>query len=121
MAASRIPRSTIDANAPLTGSRRVSFGKIQEPLEVPDLLGLQLDSFDWLLGHDRWRERLEASRLAGRADVPATSGLEEVFSEISPIEDFSESMSLSFRDHRFEPPKCPAEECKEKDFTYAAP
>ncbi|MCL2803006.1 MAG: DNA-directed RNA polymerase subunit beta [Micrococcales bacterium] len=121
MAASRIPRSTIDANAPLTGSGRVSFGKIHEPLEVPDLLGLQLDSFDWLLGHERWRERVEVSRQAGLSDVLETSGLEEIFAEISPIEDFSETMSLSFRDHRFEPPKWTAEECKEKDFTYAAP
>jgi len=121
LAASRIPRSTIDANAPLTGSGRVSFGKIHEPLEVPDLLGLQLDSFDWLLGHERWRERVEVSRQAGLSDVLETSGLEEIFAEISPIEDFSETMSLSFRDHRFEPPKWTAEECKEKDFTYAAP
>ncbi|MDR1825230.1 MAG: DNA-directed RNA polymerase subunit beta [Bifidobacteriaceae bacterium] len=121
MAASRIPRATIDANAPLTGSGRISFAKIHEPLEVPDLLGLQLDSFDWLLGHERWRERVQASRAAGRNDVPETSGLEEIFAEISPIEDFGETMSLSFRDHRFEPPKWTAEECKEKDFTYAAP
>ena len=121
MAASRIPRSTIDANAPLTGSGRVSFGKIHEPLEVPDLLGLQLDSFDWLLGHERWRERVAVSREKGLSDVLETSGLEEIFAEISPIEDFSESMSLSFRDHRFEPPKWTSEECKEKDFTYSAP
>jgi DNA-directed RNA polymerase subunit beta len=121
LAASRIPRATIDANAPLTGSGRISFAKIHEPLEVPDLLGLQLDSFDWLLGHERWRERVQASRAAGRNDVPETSGLEEIFAEISPIEDFGETMSLSFRDHRFEPPKWTAEECKEKDFTYAAP
>ncbi|MDR3201795.1 MAG: DNA-directed RNA polymerase subunit beta [Bifidobacteriaceae bacterium] len=121
MAASRIPRSTVNANAPLTGTGRVSFAKIHEPLEVPDLLGLQLDSFDWLLGHERWRTRVEASRSAGRHDVPETSGLEEIFEEISPIEDFGGSMSLSFRDHRFEPPKWTAEECKEKDFTFAAP
>ena len=49
------------------------------------------------------------------------SGLEEIFEEISPIEDFSGTMSLSFRDHRFEPPKYSAEECKDKDMTYSAP
>ncbi|MBO2455965.1 hypothetical protein J4573_53470, partial [Actinomadura barringtoniae] len=49
------------------------------------------------------------------------SGLEEIFEEISPIEDFSGTMSLSFRDHRFEPPKYSVEECKDKDMTYSAP
>ncbi len=53
--------------------------------------------------------------------MPSTSGLEEIFEEISPIEDFGSSMSLSFSNHRFEPPKYTADECKEKDFTYAAP
>ena len=50
-----------------------------------------------------------------------TSGLEDVFEEISPIEDFQGTMSLSFRDHRFEPPKYTLEECKDKDMTYSAP
>ncbi|HJY95414.1 MAG TPA: DNA-directed RNA polymerase subunit beta, partial [Streptosporangiaceae bacterium] len=44
-----------------------------------------------------------------------------IFEEISPIEDFSGSMSLTFRDHRFEPAKYSIDECKERDFTYAAP
>ena len=48
---------------------------------------------------------MEAAKAAGRKDVPEQSGLEEIFEEISPIEDFSGTMSLSFRDHRFEPPK----------------
>ena len=60
-------------------------------------------------------------RTEGRTDVSTKSGLEEIFEEISPIEDFSGTMSLSFRDHRFEPPKNTVEECKERDFTYAAP
>ncbi len=58
---------------------------------------------------------------SGRDDVPATSGLEEIFEEISPIEDFQGTMSLSFRDHRFEPPKYSIEDCKERDITYSAP
>jgi DNA-directed RNA polymerase subunit beta len=53
--------------------------------------------------------------------VPEQSGLEEIFEEISPIEDFSGTMSLSFRDHRFEPPKYSSDECKDKDMTYSAP
>ena len=57
----------------------------------------------------------------GRTDVRPKSGLEEIFEEISPIEDFSGTMSLSFRDHRFEPPKNTVDECKERDVTYSAP
>ena len=48
-------------------------------------------------------------------------GLEEVLSELSPIEDFSGQMSLSFSDPRFDEVKAPVNECKEKDQTYAAP
>ncbi|MEJ6576965.1 MAG: DNA-directed RNA polymerase subunit beta [Actinomycetota bacterium] len=100
---------------------RVSFAKIREPLEVPNLLSLQLDSVDWLLGNDSWRSRLTVAEKAGRGEVPKTSGLEEIFEEISPIEDFQGTMSLSFRDHRFEPPKYSVAECKERDITYSAP
>ncbi|MGH3342906.1 MAG: DNA-directed RNA polymerase subunit beta, partial [Carbonactinosporaceae bacterium] len=104
-----------------TASRRISFAKIDEPLEVPNLLALQIDSFDWLLGNGAWKARVEKAVEEGRNDLPLASGLEEIFEEISPIEDFSGSMSLTFRDHRFEPPKNSIEECKERDFTYAAP
>lgn len=122
MAASRTPSApTADAIANRTASRRISFAKIHEPLEVPDLLGLQTESFDWLLGNATWQARVAAALETGRQDVPETAGLEEIFEEISPIEDFGGSMSLSFREHRFEPPKYTAEECKEKDFTFAAP
>jgi DNA-directed RNA polymerase subunit beta len=107
-------------NGTSTAPLRVSFAKIQEPLEVPNLLALQTESFDWLLGNDAWRARVEAALDSGQ-DVPTKSGLEEIFEEISPIEDFSGSMSLTFRDHRFEPPKNSIDECKERDFTYAAP
>src|SRR5450432_2502616 len=103
------------------GSLRVSFARIQEPLKVPDLLALQTESFDWLLGNERWQARITEAKDAGRKDLSEQSGLEEIFEEISPIEDFSGTMSLSFRDHRFEPPKYSAEECKDKDMTYSAP
>ncbi len=99
----------------------MSFARIQEPLKVPDLLALQTESFDWLLGNERWQARTSEARDSGRKDVPEQSGLEEIFEEISPIEDFSGTMSLSFRDHRFEPPKYSAEECKDKDMTFSAP
>jgi len=96
-------------------NNRVSFAKIVEPLEVPDLLAVQLSSFDWLVGNDGYRTRAKS---LGENPV---SGLEEIFDEISPIEDFQQSMSLSLRDHRFEPVKMSVEECKDRDQTYAAP
>ncbi len=119
MAASRT--ATQKMSSALTASGRVSFAKIREPLEVPDLLALQTESFDWLLGNERWQDRVAEALEAGRNDVPTRSGLEEIFEEISPIEDFSGSMSLSFRDHRFEEQKYSIEECKERDMTYSAP
>ena len=106
--------------APLVGipgaPRRVSFAKIKEPLEVPDLLDLQTDSFEWLIGSPVWRERA-----ASRGDKATSGGLEDILSELSPIEDFSGSMSLSFSDPRFDEVKASVEECKDKDMTYAAP
>ncbi|HET8599736.1 MAG TPA: DNA-directed RNA polymerase subunit beta [Segeticoccus sp.] len=119
MAASRSATQTVSTAR--TASGRLSFAKIKEPLEIPDLLALQTESFDWLLGNERWQARVEAAKATGRTDVPDTSGLEEIFEEISPIEDFSGSMSLSFRDHRFEEVKYSVDECKEKDMTYSAP
>ena len=104
-----------------TAPARISFAKIREPQEVPNLLALQTESFDWLLGNDAWRARLGKNERPDRGEIPKTSGLEEIFEEISPIEDFQGSMSLSFRDHRFEPPKYSIAECKERDITYAAP
>jgi len=119
LAASRTSSQTITSAR--TASGRLSFAKIREPLEVPDLLALQTESFDWLLGNERWQARVAEAKAQGRGDVPDRSGLEEIFEEISPIEDFSGSMSLSFRDHRFEEVKYSIEDCKERDQTYSAP
>ncbi|HWI33183.1 MAG TPA: DNA-directed RNA polymerase subunit beta, partial [Lapillicoccus sp.] len=123
MAASRTASQNVSpsTNSGRTASGRLSFAKIREPLEVPDLLALQTESFDWLLGNERWQARVAAAKEAGRTDVPDRSGLEEIFEEISPIEDFSGSMSLSFRDHRFEETRKTIESCKERDQTYDAP
>ncbi|MDQ6851072.1 MAG: DNA-directed RNA polymerase subunit beta, partial [Actinomycetota bacterium] len=93
---------------------RTSFAKIREPLEVPNLLALQTESFDWLVGNEGWRANADR-------DPSAISGLEEILDELSPIEDFSGSMSLSFSNPRFEEVKASIEECKDKDMTYAAP
>jgi len=121
-------RSTSASNRPtrstgpisVSASRRISFAKIDEPLEVPQLLALQTDSFDWLVGNEKWNAVVER-RLANGEDVSSKSGLTEIFEEISPIEDFSETMSLSFENPVFYDPKYTVDECKEKDFTYSAP
>jgi DNA-directed RNA polymerase subunit beta len=83
---------------------------------VPDLLDLQLQSFEWLVGADEWFQR----RIEAGDDEPV-GGLAEVLEEISPIEDFSGSMALSFSGPRFDEVKASVEECKDKDMTYAAP
>ncbi|MGH3698964.1 MAG: DNA-directed RNA polymerase subunit beta [Pseudonocardiaceae bacterium] len=119
MAVSR-PTKTSAANysvSRLPGApARPSFAKIREPLAVPDLLDLQLQSFEWLIGADQWfKRRVEAG------DDQPIGGLAEVLEEISPIEDFSGSMSLSFSDPRFDEVKASVEECRDKDMTYAAP
>ncbi|MDR1767203.1 MAG: DNA-directed RNA polymerase subunit beta [Propionibacteriaceae bacterium] len=102
-------------------SGRISFAKIAEPLEVPNLLDLQIQSFDWLVGNEKWQQRVAEATAQGRTDVNTKSGLAEIFEEISPIEDLSQTMSLSFRDNRFEEPKHTVAECKDRDVTYSAP
>jgi DNA-directed RNA polymerase subunit beta len=81
------------------GRERVSFSKIAEVLPLPDLVGIQRESFDWLL----------------------TEGIREVLEEVSPIEDFTATFQLSFRNHQFKESKNSVEECKDKDMTYSAP
>lgn len=109
------PQSSSNNSVP-GAPNRVSFAKLREPLEVPGLLDVQTDSFEWLIGSPRWRESA-----AERGDVNPVGGLEEALYELSPIEDFSGSMSLSFSDPRFDDVKAPVDECKDKDMTYAAP
>ena len=122
MAVTRETQATA-ANSSTTSStgipgapKRVSFAKIREPLGVPNLLDLQIQSFEWLTGDEAWFQRR-----VDEGDENPIGGLEEVLSEISPIEDFSGSMSLSFSDPRFDEVKASVEECKDKDMTYAAP
>ncbi|GAA2886972.1 DNA-directed RNA polymerase subunit beta [Pseudonocardia halophobica] len=111
------PGSVVSANPNFPGApTRVSFAKIAEPLEVPDLLDLQIQSFQWLVGDEAWfQRRIDAG------DENPVGGLEEILTEISPIEDFSGSMSLSFSDPRFDEVKASVEECRDKDMTYGAP
>ena len=85
-------------------ANRVSFAKVTDALTVPDLLALQTESFDWLIGSEG-------------SDV--RSGLEEIFEEISPIE--NDRMQLSFTNPYLEEKKYELDECKERGKTYAAP
>jgi DNA-directed RNA polymerase subunit beta len=81
------------------GRERLSFSKLQEVLPLPDLVGIQRHSFDWLLDE----------------------GLARVFHEISPIEDYTETFQLVFGRHYFKDINHTAEECRDKDLTYDAP
>lgn len=78
---------------------RYDFGKLKEVLELPNLIEVQRNSYDWFL-----RE-----------------GLKEVFHDISPIQDFTGNLVLEFLDYTLGDTKYSVEECKERDFTYAAP
>ncbi|ROS58972.1 DNA-directed RNA polymerase subunit beta [Frigoribacterium sp. PhB160] len=115
--------NTASTNSPKNGrgASRLSFAKITDTLTVPDLLALQTESFDWLVGNDIWKTRLAEATEQGRTDLALHSGLEEIFEEISPIEDLGETMQLSFTAPELEDPKYSIDECKERGKTYAAP
>ncbi|WP_348727478.1 DNA-directed RNA polymerase subunit beta [uncultured Mycolicibacterium sp.] len=117
LAGSRQISSEVATDYSVPGApNRISFAKLREPLKVPGLLDVQTESFEWLVGSDDWFQRA-----VDRGDVEPRGGLQEVLEELSPIEDFSGSMSLSFSDPRFDEVKAPVDECKDKDMTYAAP
>ncbi|MGH2710061.1 MAG: DNA-directed RNA polymerase subunit beta, partial [Actinomycetota bacterium] len=77
----------------------MSFSKLEEVAPLPDLVGIQRDSFDWLL----------------------EEGLGSVFKEVSPIEDYTENFQLLFGKHYFKELNHSAEECRDKDLTFDAP
>jgi DNA-directed RNA polymerase subunit beta len=83
---------------------RYSFANIEEALELPDLVAIQRESFQWFLDQ----------------------GLKETFADISPIKDFTETLQLELEfdpddEDLRPPPKFSVEECKEKDMTFSAP
>ena len=79
---------------------RMSFSKIKEIADLPNLIELQVDSYKWFL----------------------EEGLKEVFEDISPIEDYTGNLILEFVDYSLDDkPKYDIEECKERDATYCAP
>ncbi|PSR34152.1 MAG: DNA-directed RNA polymerase subunit beta, partial [Sulfobacillus thermosulfidooxidans] len=79
--------------------QRVSFARINEVLDMPNLIEIQQNSYQWFL-----RE-----------------GLREMFRDISPIQDFTGNLILEFVDYNLKTPKYSVEECKARDVTYAAP
>ena len=80
--------------------KRMSFSKIKEIADLPNLIEIQVDSYKWFL----------------------EEGLKEVFNDISPIEDYTGNLILEFVDYSLDDkPKYDIEECKERDATYCAP
>ena len=120
VASSTSPNTAASARTPEYAGR-LSFAKIHEPLDVPELLALQIESFDRLVGNEAWAARVAEAKEKGIKGVSDTSGLADIFEEMSPIEDFQETMSLSFSDPEFADPKYTVDECKDHDITYSAP
>ncbi len=79
--------------------KRLSFAKIPDILETPNLIAIQRQSFQWFL----------------------EKGLKQAFKDISPVQDFTGNLSIDFGDYEFGDIKYMVEECKEKDMTYSAP
>ncbi|WP_127018079.1 DNA-directed RNA polymerase subunit beta [Anoxybacter fermentans] len=78
---------------------RKSYAKIKEVMDVPYLIKTQKESYEWFL----------------------KEGLQEMFDEISPIQDFSDNLILEFVDYTLGEPKYDVNECKDRDVTYEAP
>lgn len=78
---------------------RWNFGKLREVQDLPNLIEVQRNSYDWFL-----RE-----------------GLREVFQDVSPIQDFTGNLVLEFLDYTLGEPKYSVDKCKERDVTYSAP
>lgn len=78
---------------------RKSFAEIDEIMEMPNLIAIQRNSYNWFM----------------------EEGLRETFEEVSPIQDFTDTLELEFLTSSFGEPKYSVEECKERDATYAAP
>ena len=95
---------------------RPSFAKVNEPVSIPNLLSLQLESFDWLIGNKAWRDIVGAD---------AKTGLEEIFEELSPIEDSNNTadakMGLAFTNPELYDPAHSPDECKIKGKSYTQP
>ncbi len=78
---------------------RLSYSRIKEPVELPNLIQIQKNSYDWFLEH----------------------GLREALQEVFPISDFTGNLELGFLDYSMGEPKYSINECKERDVSYQAP
>jgi len=79
--------------------KRLSYSRIDQPIELPNLIQVQLSSYDWFLKH----------------------GLREALHEVFPISDFTGNLELDFIDYNLGEPKYQVHECKERDVSYQAP
>ena len=84
---------------------RKSFGKLENIVKIPDLIEVQKKSYDSFL----------------RFNEDNKSGLEKVFKEVFPIEDFAGLATIEYVSYRFEKEKYDVEECKQRGLTYSAP
>ncbi len=101
----------------IRSAQRLSFAKTREPIDLPNLLTLQTESFEWLVGAKPWRDKVGAE---------AKTGLDEVFEELSPIEDNPNNpaeakMGLEFKEPDLLDPTLTPDECKVKGKTYSRP
>ncbi len=78
---------------------RRSFAKIPDVMDVPNLIAIQTENFNWFM----------------------SEGLKQAFADISPIENSAKTMYVEFGEHEFGEPKFSVDECKEKDVSYQAP
>jgi len=94
-----------------TGRKRIrkSFGKISEIIQMPNLIEVQKTSYDHFL------------QLGVPVDQRTNTGLQEVFTSVFPIRDFSERAELQFVRFELEEPKYDVEECQHRGMTFAAP
>ncbi|MGE0003238.1 MAG: DNA-directed RNA polymerase subunit beta, partial [Candidatus Izemoplasmatales bacterium] len=78
---------------------RRNYSRVKSNVELPNLIEVQTSSFDWFI----------------------ETGLKELFQDISPITNFTETLELYFKDYELEEPKYTVDQCKEKDMTYSRP
>jgi DNA-directed RNA polymerase subunit beta len=82
--------------------QRRSFARLENPIELPNLIDIQRKSFEWLVDTEK-------------------GGLRETIDDVSPIEDYTGNLAVVFEDISFDEPVASIDECREKDLTYARP
>ncbi len=89
--------------------QRHSFSKSSSFVQLPNFIEVQRKSFEWFLQDDV------------KPETRLRQGLQEIFTEIFPIQDFTGKLMLDFISYRLEPPPLPVRECKDRGRSYAAP